>query len=234
MPGSAGEALSSNVDDRPLHELYAWPFMDSLREGAASVMCSYQRANNSYGCQNSTLFNGILKTEFGFEGFVLSDWGAQHTGLASANAGLDVVMPHRGFWGQNLTNAVNNGSVALDRLNDMATRVSAAYFLLGQDVGFPEKGVYPYNIQHEIIDVRDERAALIREIGAAGHVLVKNVNSTLPLRSPRFLSIYGYDAEIKAAPWVNPSRYGGGTCSFLHTHIAHALRTRVNLIQDTR
>ena len=58
--------MSSNVDDRTIHELYVFPFMDSLKAGAASIMCSYQRANNSYGCQNSKLLNGILKTELGF------------------------------------------------------------------------------------------------------------------------------------------------------------------------
>lgn len=73
LPGDMGEALSSNVDDRTLHELYAFPFMDGVREGAVSVMCSYQRVNNSYGCQNSALLNGVLKTEFGFQGFVVSD-----------------------------------------------------------------------------------------------------------------------------------------------------------------
>jgi len=62
-PGSAGEAISTNADDRTIHELYVFPFMDSLKAGAASVMCSYQRVNNSYGCQNSKLMNGILKTE---------------------------------------------------------------------------------------------------------------------------------------------------------------------------
>jgi hypothetical protein len=58
--------MSSNVDDRTIHELYVFPFMDSLKAGAASIMCSYQRANNSYSCQNSKLLNGILKTELGF------------------------------------------------------------------------------------------------------------------------------------------------------------------------
>lgn len=80
------------MDDRTIHELYVFPFMDSLKAGAASLMCSYQRANNSYGCQNSKLMNGILKTELGFQGFVTSDWGAHHAGVASANAGLDLVM----------------------------------------------------------------------------------------------------------------------------------------------
>lgn len=100
LPNHLGESLSSNVDDRTLHELYVFPFMDGLKEGAVSVMCSYQRVNNSYGCQNSKMLNGILKTELGFEGFVLSDWGAQHSGVASANAGLDIVMPDAGYWGK--------------------------------------------------------------------------------------------------------------------------------------
>ncbi|KAF2125849.1 glycoside hydrolase family 3 protein [Dothidotthia symphoricarpi CBS 119687] len=209
-PGLEGESVSSNVDDRTLHELYAWPFMDALREGAASLMCSYQRTNNSYGCQNSKLLNGILKTELGFEGFVVSDWDAQHAGVASANAGLDVVMPVAKFWGNNLTEAVSNGSVATERLDDMNTRLLAAFYFLNQDEGFPTNGVFPYNVQHPIVDVREDHASLIREIGAAGTVLVKNINNTLPLRHPRFLNIYGYDAEVKAQPWNNPARFGGG------------------------
>lgn len=64
--------------------------MDALRAGAASVMISYQRLNNSYSSQNSALINGILKTELGFEGLVMSDWNSQYAGVASANAGLDL------------------------------------------------------------------------------------------------------------------------------------------------
>ncbi|KAI9038862.1 beta-glucosidase [Aspergillus affinis] len=210
-PGDMGEALSSNVDDRTLHELYAFPFMDSLKEGIRSVMCSYQRSNHSYGCQNSKLLNGVLKTELGFEGFVVSDWEAQHAGVASANAGLDIVMPDGGFWGRNLTRAVNNGSVTADRLDDMVTRILAAWYLTGQDEGFPAPGIYSEAEKHDPIDVQRDHADLIQEIGSAGTVLVKNVNSTLPFtNSTRFLSVYGYDATVSASPWANPSRYGGG------------------------
>lgn len=141
---------------------------------------------------------------------MVSDWDAQHAGVASANAGLDVVMPVAKFWGDNLTDAVNNGSVTSERFNDMNTRLLAAYYYLNQDELDFENSVYPYNVEHEIVDVTEDHASLIREIGAAGTVLVKNVNNTLPLRNPRFLNIYGYDAEVKAQPWNNPSRFGGG------------------------
>lgn len=193
-----------------IHELYAFPFMDALKAGAASAMCSYQRVNNSYGCQNSKLLNGILKTELGFQGFVTSDWQAQHAGVASANAGLDLVMPDGGYWGDNLTAAVTNGSVAETRLNDMVTRILSAWYLLGQDVDFPDPSVHNYDIQSPIVDVRGDHGKLIREIGAAGTVLVKNVNGTLPFDKPRFLNIYGYDAKAADSPWTTPARFGGG------------------------
>lgn len=85
--------------------------------------CSYNRVNNSYGCQNSKTLNGLLKTELGFNGFVVTDWDAQHSGVAAAEAGLDMAMPNgQSFWGDNFTEAITNGSVAESRLNDMATR----------------------------------------------------------------------------------------------------------------
>lgn len=70
------QAISSNVDDRTIHELYMWPFADAVKARAAAFMCSYQRINGSYGCQNSKSLNGLLKTELGFDGYVMSDWGA--------------------------------------------------------------------------------------------------------------------------------------------------------------
>lgn len=206
----SGHAVSANVDDRTLHELYAFPFMDALREGAGAIMCSYQRANHSYACQNSKLLNGVLKTELGFEGFVVSDWDGQVSGVASANAGLDLVMPNAGFWGDKLTQAVRNRSVSEDRISDMATRILAPWFYLHQENAYPPPAIYSNLQEHFPVDVQDDHAKLIEEVGAAGTVLVKNVNNTLPFKKPRFLCIYGYDATVKASPWDNPDRYGGG------------------------
>ncbi|KXX78799.1 putative beta-glucosidase M [Madurella mycetomatis] len=205
-----GDAISANVDDRTLHELYAFPFMDALREGAGAVMCSYQRANHSYACQNSKLLNGILKTELGFEGFVVSDWDGQMSGVASANAGLDLVMPNAGFWGDNLTQAVRNGSVSDERVSDMATRILAPWYYLHQENAYPPPAIYSNMEKHLPVDVQEDHAKLIEQIGAAGTVLVKNVNNTLPFKKPKFLCVYGYDAGVKASPWQNRDRYGGG------------------------
>ncbi|KAK5687657.1 hypothetical protein LTS10_001797 [Elasticomyces elasticus] len=134
-------AISSNIDDRTLHELYAWPFAEAVRAGVASVMCSYNQVNNSYACQNSKLLNGVLKDELGFQGFIQSDWLAQRSGVASALAGLDMSMPGDGLiwtdgkslWGSELTRAVLNGSVPVERVNDMVLRIVASWYQLGQD-----------------------------------------------------------------------------------------------------
>ncbi len=99
-----------------------WPFQDAVRAGIVSVMCSYNRLNNSYACQNSKLLNGYLKEEMGFQGYVMSDWFAQHGGIAAANAGLDMALPISHFWGSNLTDAIANGTMNATRLDDMATR----------------------------------------------------------------------------------------------------------------
>ncbi|KAF4784956.1 beta-glucosidase [Colletotrichum scovillei] len=195
------EAASSNIDDKTLHEFYLWPFVDGVRAGAASIMCSYNRINNTYGCENSKLLNGILKTEMQFEGFVLLDWNAQHK-LESANAGLDMVMPLGGNWGSNLTRAISNGTVDDSRIDDMATRILAAWYLVGQDHDFPTPGIGMKNLTepHDQIDARDPKARPTILSGAlAGHVLVKNENSSLPFSgAPKMMSIFGYDATVPA------------------------------------
>lgn len=203
------ESLSSNIDDRTLHEVYAWPFAEAIRAGVASVMCSYQMVNNSYACQNSWLLNGILKDELGFQGYVQSDWLAQRSGVASALAGLDMSMPGDGrfwqdgnsFYGEQLTLAVLNGSVSMDRINDMAKRVVAAWYQLGQD-SWPLKGPNFSSWTNETVGKLHDAAAdseetgtvnqfletstrgsreIARRIAHEGTVLLKNEEHLLPL-----------------------------------------------------
>lgn len=177
--------------------------MGGVKAGVGSIMCSYNRINNSYGCQNSKLMNGILKTELSFEGFVVADWNGQRSGVASALAGLDLTMPLGGYWGDNLTEAARNGSVPEARLTDMATRIVAAWFLLGQnetDFPAPGFGIKNLTLPHQLVDARvPESKPVILEGAIAGQVLVKNSNDALPFRMPlKMVSVYGYDATIPA------------------------------------
>ncbi|KAJ6441434.1 putative beta-glucosidase precursor [Purpureocillium lavendulum] len=200
VPEDGVAAVSSNIDDRTMHELYLWPFQNAVKAGSANIMCSYQRINNSYGCGNSKTLNGLLKTELGFQGFVVSDWGAQHTGVHDAISGLDMGMPSaKGYWESLLVDAVKNGSVPESRVTDMATRIIAAWYQTHQDADFPEPGVgMPSNLfaDHKKVDGRSpDSNAILLQGAIEGHVLVKNERQTLPLKAPRKISIFGYSAN---------------------------------------
>ncbi|KAI5927484.1 glycoside hydrolase family 3 C-terminal domain-containing protein [Camillea tinctor] len=187
-------------------------------------MCSYNRVNNSYGCANSKTQNGLLKTELGFQGAVTSDWGALHAGVATALAGMDMVMPNSDLWGDRLTEAVRNGSVSEDRLTDMATRIIASWYQMKQDQGFPEPGVGiapDLTKPHRIVDARNVSAQNVLFDGAIeGHVLLKNINNALPLKKPRMLSVFGYSVR-SPDQWNYKSNGGvaawtfGGESSYL-------------------
>lgn len=237
-------SMSSNIDDRTLHELYAWPFANAVKAGVASVMCSYQLLNDSYACENSKLLNGILKDEMGFQGFVMSDWLAQRAGVGSALAGLDMTMPGDGLkwqngdslWGPQLTRAVLNESVPVERLNDMVTRIVASWYQLGQDdeklfdrkgPNFSswtndKKGLIAHGssspqdevVVNQYIDVQGNHSTLVRQVAAEGTVLLKN-EGVLPLsrdgpkdakKEKLRVGIFGEDAGPGKGPNVCEDR----------------------------
>lgn len=182
-------------------------------------MCSYNRLNNSYGCQNSYTLNHLLKTELGFQGFVVSDWEAQHAGVASALAGLDMVMPSGSeYWGDSLVSAVQNGSVSAARLDDMATRIVATWYQMGQDsddFATPGHGI-PGDISQPHTKVVGWNASyqdVIYQGALEGHVLVKNTNNTLPLKSPQLISLFGYSAKTPDSFGKTNGGWNGGTYS---------------------
>jgi beta-glucosidase len=196
---------SSNVDDRTQHEIYVAPFLRSVMAGLASVMCSYNLINGTHACGNNHTINGILKNELGFQGFVMSDWYAQ-TSTISAVAGLDMSMPgdlsfhsHTSYFGRNLTKYVQNRTIPETRVDDMATRILASWYFLGQDSpNYPTTNFNAFfhldEATNEHIDVQDNHGELVREIDRNSIVLLKNVNGTLPLKMPRKLVLIGSDA----------------------------------------
>lgn len=201
---------SSNLDERTEREIYMHPFMRGAFAGAAAFMTAYNLVNNSWSSQSSLLINQRLKTELGFQGYIMTDWGAHHSGVASALAGLDMSMPgdahccqelhtNSSFWGPNLTQAVSNGSVPEWRVRDMATRVLAGYYLVGQDKDFPKTNFNFWDINDPMtnahVDATKNHSIIARDVVNAGTVLLKNKNETLPLKKPRKIAIVGSDAS---------------------------------------
>lgn len=173
-------------------------------------MGSYNRINGTYACENSKALNSLLKGELNFQGFVVSDWNAQHSGLESANGGLDMAMPTSPFWENNqLATAFKENVLDETRLIDMTTRIVATWYQFGQDdPDFPSigKGLAPDLLMpHEYVDARDPRSkgSLLQQ-AIEGHVLVKNINSALPLGKPGVLSIFGYGAIPQSS--FNPTQ----------------------------
>lgn len=189
------ETMSSNVDDRTLHELYLWPFADAVNANVASIMCSYNKINGTWACENDRIMNQILKGELGFKGFVMTDWNAQHTTVESANTGLDMTMPGSDFnggtilWGPQLASALSSGRVQQSRVDDMVCRILASWYLVGQD-----DGSYPgININ---ANVQGDHKTNVRAAARDGIVLLKNDDGILPLGKPSKLALVGSAAVV--------------------------------------
>ncbi|CAO0790070.1 unnamed protein product [Mucor circinelloides] len=197
---------SSDADERTLHEIYLWPYARSIEAGVASVMCSYNLVNGTYACENDHILNTLLKEELGFKGFVQSDWGATHSTVASVNGGLDMTMPGDitfgsgdSYFGANLTKAVNDDEVKEDRVTDMAMRIVASWYKLGQDKNFPETTLSSFTREDaKYVNVQADHKKLVREMGAASSVLLKN-SGILPL-SNKVKSVALIGSDIKAGP----------------------------------
>ncbi|KAF2703917.1 glycoside hydrolase family 3 protein [Pleomassaria siparia CBS 279.74] len=222
MYNLAQDGISSNLDDRTLHELYLWPFAEAVRSGVGSVMMAYNAVNGSACSQNSYLINNLLKDELGFQGFVMSDWLAQITGVASALSGLDMTMPGdihtiplfgSSYWMYEYSRSVLNGSIPVDRLNDAVTRIVATWFQMGQDSAsypkpnfdsntldaegplFPGSLFSPKGVVNEFVDVQGNHAVVARDIARDAITLLKNTNDILPLAKTAKLKVFGTDAE---------------------------------------
>ncbi|KAI1135097.1 glycoside hydrolase family 3 protein [Hypoxylon sp. FL0543] len=217
------QAYSANIDDRTIHELYLWPFAQGVKAGVGSIMASYNAINGSAASQNSYILNGLLKDELGFQGLVMTDWLAQISGVGSALAGLDMSMPGDtvgnnipldGYsnWMYELTRSVLNGSVPVDRLNDMATRVVATWYQLGQDQNYPPPNfssntadrtgpLYPgalfspVGVVNEYVNVQADHKVVAKQVAQEAITLLKNNGSFLPLSTSSPLYVFGTDAQ---------------------------------------
>lgn len=226
-------SMSSNIDDRTFHELYLWPFADAVRANVASVMCSYNQFNGSFACESQALMNNILKKELGFPGYIMTDWNAQHSTANSANSGLDMSMPGSDFnnppgsiyWGSSLASAISSGQVSQSRLDDMVTRILAAWYLVGQNSGYPSVQFSSWNGGQAGVNVTSSHSSVAHSVARDSIVLLKNANNILPLKKPSSIAVIGTDAQ------TNPSGanacndrgcdtgtlamgWGSGTCQF--------------------
>ncbi len=183
--------LNVRIDDRSARMSDLLALQIANEDGnPGSVMCSYNRVNGAYSCENSYLLNEVLKKDWGFKGWVMSDWGAVHSTVPAANAGLDqqsgMPFDHADYFGPPLKEAVLNGWVPQARLDDMVRRILYAMFAHGVVD-------HPVAPAPQTIDFK-AHAAVSRKDAQEGMVLLKNSTGALPLKpsAQRIAVIGGY------------------------------------------
>ncbi|HEX3627682.1 MAG TPA: glycoside hydrolase family 3 C-terminal domain-containing protein [Verrucomicrobiae bacterium] len=176
------------VGERALREIYLPAFEASVEEGhVASVMSAYPKVNDQYCCQNEILQNQILKKQWGFRGFITSDFGAVHSTIPSAMAGLDLEMPTGKYFGDALAQAVGSGHVPISVIDDKLVR----RFRTMMQYGLFD---HPSGAMKSIPEYEDGQKAL--KIAEEGMVLLKNEGNLLPLNTDKVynIALIGSDA----------------------------------------
>ena len=168
------------LDRRSMRESDLLAFEIAVTEGQPGmVMCSYNKVNGDWACENRYLMTDLLKKTWGFQGFVISDWWATHSTAKAVNAGLDNEEPDDAYLGSPLKKVVESGEVSMTRLNDMVHRIVRTEFAAGI-VDDPPKG--------RVVDPFFG-AEVAQRIAEQGSVLLKNNNHQLPLNAATVKSI---------------------------------------------
>ena len=168
------------LDKRTMRETDMLAFEIAVTEGQPGmVMCSYNKVNGDWACENDYLLNAVLKKAWGFQGFVISDWGATHSTAKAANAGLDNEEADGRFFGDALKKAVEAGEVPMARINDMVHRILRTEFAAGI-VDDPPRG--------RVVDPF-AGADVSQDIAEQASVLLKNSGGQLPLKAAGLKSI---------------------------------------------
>ncbi len=206
--------IDAEVDARALHEIYLAAFQAAVQQGGAgAVMCAYNMVDTIYSCENPFLLDQTLDQEWGYPGFVLSDWGATHSTVAAADSGLDMQMWDGSYFGEPLETAVENGEVSLDTLNGMVHRVLRSMFAAGLFDRAPSG-----SLSADVASAADDQFALQSE--EQGTVLLKNAQNLLPLDSSQSQSI----AVIGPGGSVNPKYAGVGSAGVIAPFIITPLQ----------
>ncbi|MEN8193778.1 MAG: DUF4434 domain-containing protein [Bacteroidota bacterium] len=199
------------VDERSLREIYFPAFKSAVQEaGAMSIMSAYNQFRGAYCCSNKYLITEVLKRDWGFDGFVVSDWGGVHNTVQTANSGLDLEMPNGQFLGDDLFRSLSNGKVELKVVDDKVKRILRIMFR----TGLFDESVKDYGG----LANTEERQALALETAQKSIVLLKNAylpgqdKQLLPLNEQKIKSI----AVI--GPNANEARMFGGGSGYLNAH----------------
>src|SRR5450432_88866 len=177
---SGRNAVNVHIDKRSMRETDLLAFEIAIRDAQPSaVMCSYNRLNGDFACENQYLLSEVLKKDWHFPGFVLSDWQGAHSTEKASKAGLDHEQPGEIFFGPEMKKAVESGKVSQAELNDHVHRILRSMFASGVVEDPPQRGV------PDIVG----GLAIAQKIAESSIVLLKNDSAILPLDASKLRSI---------------------------------------------
>ncbi len=177
---SGRNEVNAIIGKRAMRESDLFAFEIGIAVGhPAAVMCSYNAVNGDFACENRYLLTDVLKKDWSFPGFVLSDWGGTHSTVKASAAGLDNEEPLDEFYGQPLKDAVQSGKVPMAELDDHARRILRSEFA---------SGIVDYPTQKSVVDI-EGGLATARRIAEQSTILLKNQGSLLPLDGTKIRSI---------------------------------------------
>ena len=169
---SGRNAVNANIDERSMRETDLLAFQIALSiSHAGAVMCSYNRVNGDYACENRYLLTDVLKKDFRFNGFVLSDWGGTHSTAKASHAGLDQEQPGQYFFGQELKNAIERGEISQQELDDHVHRILRTIFVTG---------LFDHPVVPQVPDAAGGME-IAQHLAEKSIVLLKNEKHILPL-----------------------------------------------------
>jgi len=209
------------IDERTLREVYLPIFRRPIVTGQAwSIMGAYNGVNGEYCCYNEWILREILKEELGFEGFVVSDWGACHSTISSIKAGLDLEMPRTNYYGEALLQAVEDGDVAVVYIDEAVRRILRAKFWAGLF-----DGIEPVD---ESVVESPEHISVALELAKKSIVLLKNEGSVLPLDE------HSIDSIGVIGPNANTDFRGqGGSSAVTSSYAVNVLDGIINKVGDS-
>ena len=199
------KSSSSNIPKNALMDIYVEPFYRAITDAdVGSIMAAYNAVNNTYCSENKFLLTDILKKDFNFKGFLVSDfYGIYNNHSDSFNSGLDINLPggFRGgqfygrdnsFW-SNLEQWADEGIISEEKITDSATRFIATLYKMNQMENFPKIHIYQNTIT-------EERKQLQRKAATESQILLKNENNTLPLKDIKTIAVIGNAAMERDCP----------------------------------
>lgn len=197
---------SANMDERTFFEIYAAAFEGAVKNAKPyTIMCSYNRINNVYSSENKFLLTDVLRDKWGFDGLVMSDWGAVNDRPEGIKAGLDLEMPSsHGVNDKKIVESVNNGTLD-EKLVDNAVR-NVLNLINKSEHAASDGAQWDKEAQHQ----------LARKIASECAVLLKNENSLLPLDKTKKIAFIGEFAK-------DPRYQGGGSSHINSSKITSAL-----------